>query len=124
MSIDSKSSRDSKTSTLTRTSTRSTRSTISTRTTQGSSIVSSISSSRSRRNQKYEITVPNPENGRKTNLRLTIPSYLDCNSGKKKTKIFCGKKSPIPPGYSRRGNQYECLKKGFGAGMCSIYKKN
>lgn len=32
-------------------------------------------------------------------------------------KIFCGNGDIIPPGYDQLGTRYECLKKGFGAGM-------
>jgi hypothetical protein len=32
-------------------------------------------------------------------------------------KIFCGNGNIIPPGYDQLGTRYECLKKGFGAGM-------
>lgn len=31
-------------------------------------------------------------------------------------KIYCGTKTVVPEGYAGRGTQYECLRKGFGAG--------
>jgi hypothetical protein len=55
---------------------------------------------------------------------IYIPDPQDCLQSRRRRSpgVYCGKKSRLPPGYSRRGNQYECLKKGFGAGRCSIYK--
>jgi hypothetical protein len=38
-------------------------------------------------------------------------------------KYYCGPRDQVPPGYVRRGTQYECLKKGFGTGKCEVYRK-
>lgn len=91
-----------------------------------STTISSSSSNSERKNKKYTIIIPNPDDKGLTELKINIPSRADCKSPKKpnKQKVFCGKQeSPVPYGYVRRGTTYECLRKGFGAGMCSIYKE-
>ena len=32
-------------------------------------------------------------------------------------KIFCGNGDTVPPGYNQLGTRYQCLQKGFGAGL-------
>jgi len=32
-------------------------------------------------------------------------------------KIFCGNGDIVPPGYDQLGTRYQCLQKGFGAGL-------
>jgi hypothetical protein len=32
-------------------------------------------------------------------------------------KLYCGNQNVAPPGYARLGTRYECLRKGFGAGL-------
>ena len=55
-------------------------------------------------------------------LLLTISlilNYISVNQNKEynsNKNIFCGTK-PIPVGYGRYGNRYECLKRGYGAGF-------
>ena len=84
--------------------------------------------SRSRRRsnfKKYSVVIPNPER-RNSNLYLQIPSPSRCLSSPRRNNrplSYCGTKPNIPRGYSRRGTNYECLRKGFGAGICSIYKQ-
>lgn len=39
-----------------------------------------------------------------------------------KKDIYCGKSRKIPDEYKRHGTKYECLKRGFGAGMYSQIK--
>lgn len=34
-----------------------------------------------------------------------------------KPKIYCGLEEDLPEGYDRMGNRYECMRKGFGAGV-------
>jgi hypothetical protein len=68
--------------------------------------------------------IPNPER-RNSNLYIQIPSPSRCLSSPRRNNrplSYCGTKPNIPRGYSRRGTNYECLRKGFGAGICSIYK--
>lgn len=38
-------------------------------------------------------------------------------------RVYCGNRVNIPEGYIRAGTKYECLRKGFGAGKCGVYKK-
>lgn len=38
-------------------------------------------------------------------------------------KVFCGNSDLAPVGYDRVGTRYECLRKGFGAGMYSQINK-
>jgi len=74
--------------------------------------------------KKYSVMIPNPER-RNSNLYIQIPSPSRCLSSPRRNNrppSYCGTKPNIPRGYSRRGTNYECLRKGFGAGICSIYK--
>lgn len=78
---------------------------------------------RSRPHKKtYHIVIPHPER-RNRDLTLNLPSPYRCLSPRKKSPLYCGDKPYIPDGYQRRAKPYECLRKGFGAGMCSIYKR-
>ena len=74
---------------------------------------------RLKRKGRMKIDLPNE------NITIFIPFPEQCNNiyTKKREKIYCGNKERIPSDYSRAGNQYECLRKGFGAGMCSIYRQ-
>ena len=38
-------------------------------------------------------------------------------------RIYCGTANQLPPGYTRFGTPYECLRKGMGAGICEVYRK-
>lgn len=60
-----------------------------------------------------------------TEYSITIPSPNMCNRRPRQqpNTVYCGDKPDLPPGYTRRGTQHECLKKGFGAGRCSIYDR-
>lgn len=40
-----------------------------------------------------------------------------------KKDFYCGKAENVPDKYERHGSRYECLKRGFGAGMYSEKKK-
>jgi len=42
---------------------------------------------------------------------------------KKSENFFCGLKS-LPNGYSRYGNRYECLKRGFGGGLNKVMRNH
>lgn len=66
---------------------------------------------RNHRRPRYTIHIPTPEQ--------CMPSR---GRSRSRTRTYCGKRSRIPPGYTRKGTQYECLKKGFGTGRCSIYR--
>ena len=57
---------------------------------------------------------------------ITIPAPDLCNGPRPANgeKIYCGTKNEIPLGYTRRGTEFECLKKGFGAGRCSVYSRD
>lgn len=62
-------------------------------------------------------------------IGLLVISFLSNFISTKKTNdyepdksIFCGIKQ-LPQGYGRYGNRYECLKRGFGAGMNINEKK-
>jgi hypothetical protein len=44
-------------------------------------------------------------------------------SPKPRQNFFCGIK-PLPNGYSRYGNRYECLKRGFGGGLHKVMRNN
>jgi hypothetical protein len=50
-------------------------------------------------------------------ISLKQPSDYEPNKS-----IFCGTKR-LPQGYGRYGDRYECLKRGFGAGMYRDLKK-
>jgi hypothetical protein len=54
---------------------------------------------------------------------LEIPSPRSCSPRRRRNRSrhYCGNRTVLPQGYSRRGSRYECLRTGFGAGMCSIY---
>ena len=54
---------------------------------------------------------------------LNIPSPSQClRRNYRRSRSYCGSKPRLPLGYSRRGTAYECLRKGFGAGRCSVYR--
>lgn len=38
-------------------------------------------------------------------------------------KKYCGSAANLPAGYDVFGTPYECLKKGFKTGQCSVYTK-
>ena len=38
-------------------------------------------------------------------------------------RVYCGTAAVIPPEYTRRGTEYECMRKGVGAGICKVYSK-
>lgn len=38
--------------------------------------------------------------------------------------IYCGKKIPIPQNYERRGEPFECLRKGVGVGLYVLGPRN
>ena len=88
-----------------------------------------------RRQKKFTVLIDDPEATlyeQKQQIYITIPSFQAWKENKKRrTKknlqelpIYCGLQNPIPNGYSRAGNPYECLKKGFGAGMYSVFSEN
>lgn len=84
------------------------------------------SRSRNRRRGAFKhfmITIPHPER-RYSDLQIQIPSPSRCMSPYVRSTNYCGTKRRIPSGYTRRGTTFECLRKGFGAGVCSIYKQN
>ena len=84
--------------------------------------------SRSRSSQSnpkwYYITIPNPEH-RTRDIRIRIPSPSRCLQQRpvSSQRSYCGNKSVIPNGYSTRASRYECLKKGIGVGICSVYPR-
>lgn len=41
----------------------------------------------------------------------------------KRQNFFCGLK-PLPNGFSRYGNRYECLKRGFGGGLHKVMRNH
>ena len=41
----------------------------------------------------------------------------------KKKKKYCGKKQTLPQNYDKKGNRYDCLKKGFGIGIMVTNQK-
>ena len=41
----------------------------------------------------------------------------------KKKKKYCGKKQKLPQNYDKKGNRYDCLKKGFGIGIMVTNQK-
>lgn len=84
----------------------------------------SRSNNRSRRSRSYfEITIPNPERRRRS-ITIRIPAPSRCLGSYRKSGIYCGSKRRLPSGYTRKGKRMECLRKGFGAGMCSMYKRS
>lgn len=40
----------------------------------------------------------------------------------RRPRTFCGV-GTIPPGYTRRGSPYECLKKGIKTGICAVHAR-
>ena len=55
---------------------------------------------------------------------LNIPPPNQClGRSYRRSPSYCGTKPRLPPGYTRRGTAYECLRKGFGAGRCSVYRR-
>lgn len=75
------------------------------------------------RRSKYRIIIPHPER-RNMDIILYLPSPKRCfGSPRSRRPVYCGNRRSIPRGYRRRrASPYECLRKGFGAGMCSVYK--
>ena len=41
----------------------------------------------------------------------------------KKKKKYCGKKQTLPQNFDKKGNRYDCLKKGFGIGIMVTNQK-
>lgn len=82
--------------------------------------------SRSRRRfSTHEVTIRDPERPHRL-LKLNIPSYRECRQSRSQPRriIYCGTKPTVPRAYTRRGTQWECLRKGFGAGRCSIFSSD
>ena len=77
---------------------------------------------RSRSRPRNRIEVSFPYNRR--NITVYIPSPEICTRNYRKRSFYCGNKNRLPRQYSRYGTTFECLKKGFGAGSCSIYRYN
>lgn len=78
--------------------------------------------SKKRKMKRHTITITDPETGQ--NIDISIPSYKRCRKSRKKKhkKIYCGDKDRLPQNYERKGTTYECLKKGYGAGLCGIFE--
>jgi len=76
-----------------------------------------------KKEKTYTVRVPSPTN-KKKKISITIIKKSFCSKKRKKNKspVYCGNKKSLPRSYRRHGKNYECLRKGFGAGMCSIYK--
>ena len=72
------------------------------------------------RRGKLRVELPVPYDG--TFIYIPYPEQCDGSNPRRRT-YYCGDKEIIPPGYTRRGTRYECLKKGFGTGNCSIYRQ-
>jgi hypothetical protein len=79
---------------------------------------------RNRSNNRRRTSIQRTIRSRGRTYTINIPDPQDCLLSRRRrpSGVYCGKKSRLPPGYSRRGGQYDCLKKGFGAGRCSIYR--
>lgn len=73
--------------------------------------------------KRHTLTITDPETGQ--NIDISIPSYKRCRKSRKKKhkKIYCGDKDKLPHNYERKGSSYECLKKGYGAGLCGIFEE-
>jgi hypothetical protein len=77
-------------------------------------------SSRSRRSRSRRSRSRRSANPPRFSIQL--PPIEKCMRNYRRSKKYCGSKNRIPSGYRRKGTQYECLKKGFGAGRCSVYR--
>jgi len=86
---------------------------------------------RSRRNQSRQNQSRRNQSRRNRSRRnrrspryiIRLPPVEQCTRKRspKRIQTYCGTKTRLPSGYTRRGTQYECLKKGFGTGRCSVY---
>ena len=77
-------------------------------------------SQRGRRIGKLRVNLPFPYDD--DFIYIPYPEQCDGSNRRRRT-FYCGDKETLPPGYTRRGTRYECLKKGFGVGQCSIYRQ-
>lgn len=78
---------------------------------------------RNRRSQSQSRQNRNRRNRRSPRYIIRLPPVEQCTRKRspKRIQTYCGTKTRLPSGYTRRGTQYECLKKGFGTGRCSVY---
>lgn len=70
----------------------------------------------------YTIRVPSPSRRRRISITIIKPRYCRQRSTRRSRRTYCGKSRTLPRGYGRHGTNWECLRKGYGAGMCSVHR--